>query len=336
MIAKQLLESFLTGFAIAAGVSLLLFPITSRTIVLKQIAEFISGLQGALTAQASYLQSLENKNMFDASPAPHHDPSSSGTQKSQMEHQNKQHGKGSTTLEAKKLKTTIGALGELHGKIAGELGFAKREIAYGKLDGAELKDLFKLTRGVFLPLTGMSSIADIFNRIAENRGWTSTDSKAHNGLEEKKIEEAKEMDIKQWNDFMKSLHGPFEVMTQAMDEGLQHTLYALELAKVPTETTPKVPVADQTSDIEAHGDIIKPGDKRFASYLTRRIDNFYDQRKLTLATWCRQKGLELDENLFQNPTLPAEVESNDLSQHQRNQRQLYLILYVSIPLGSLQ
>ena len=255
-----------------------------------------------------------------------------------MQHQKKQQGKRSTNFEAKKLKTTIGALGELHGKIAGELVFARREIAYGKFEGAELKDLFRLTRGVFLPLTGMSSIADIFNRVAENRGWASTDGKALNGLEEKnKIEETKEMDIRQWNDFMKSLHGPFEVMTQAMDEGLQHTLYALELAKLPKKTTPKVPVADRTPlDIEAHGDIIEPGDKRFAAYLTRRIDNFYDQRKLTLATWCRQKGLELDENLFKNPTLPAEVDSNDLSQHQRNQRQLYLILYVSIPLGSLQ
>lgn len=311
---------------------------TSRTIVLKQTAQFISGLQGALTTQASYLQSLENKNMFDASPASHYDPSSPWTPKSQIQHEKNRRGKDSTTLEAKKLKTTIGALGELHGKIAGELVFARREIAYGKLDGAELKDLFKLTRGVFLPLNGMSSIADIFNRVAENRGWTSTDCKAHNGLEEKnKIEETKEMDINQWNDFMKSLHGPFEVMTQAMDEGLQHTLYALELAKPPKDTTPKVSVADQTPrDIEAHGDIIEPGDKRFVSYLTRRIDNFYDQRKLTLATWCRQKGLELDEDLFKNPTLPAEVDSNDLSQHQRNQRQLYLILYVSIFLGSLQ
>ena len=255
-----------------------------------------------------------------------------------MQHEKNQQEKDSTTLDAKKLKPTIGALGELHGKIAGELVFAKREIAYGKLDGADLKDLFKLTRGVFLPLTGMSSIADIFNRVAENRGWTSTDSMAHSGLEEKKkIEETKKMDIKQWNDFMKSLHGPFEVMTQAMDEGLQHTLYALELAKLPKDTTSKVPVADQTPrDIEAHGDIIEPGDRRFASYLTRRIENFYDQRKLTLATWCRQKGLELDENLFKNHKIPADVESTDISQHQRNQRQLYLVLYVSIPLGSFQ
>lgn len=245
-------------------------------------------------------------------------------------------------MEAEKLKTAFDLLGELHGKMAGELVFAKREIAYGKLDGAELKELFKLTRGVFLPLAGMTSIADIFNRVAESRGWKSANPGPQDELEEKNIiEETKDKEKKQWNNIMKSLHGPFEIMTQAIDEGLQHTLYTLELAKPPkAKTTPKIPVADQTSrDMEAQGDIIEPGDKGFAIYLTRRIDNFYDQRKLNLAIWCRQNGVELDENLFKDPALPApfiDVEREDLFQHQKNQRQLYLILYVSISIGFSQ
>lgn len=309
---------------------------TSRTIAFKQIAGFISGLQGALKAQASYLQSLEDKDMFGASPVSHDDQTNMGARESQTRHEKNRQGKGSTALEAQKLKNSIGVLGELHGKIAGELVFAKREIAYGKLDGAELKELFVLTRSVFLPIAGMSSIADIFNRVAESRGWKSVDPVPHHEIGEKNmIEETKETEKKQWNDIMKSLHGPFEVMTQAMDEGLQHTLYTLELAKLPKEnSTPKIPVADQTlHDVEAQADIIKPGDKGFANYLTRRIDNFYDQRKLTLAIWCRQKGVELDEKLFKNPALPAphiDVKREDLSQHQRNQQQLYLVLYVSI------
>lgn len=302
--------------------------------VFKQTAGFISGLRDALKAQASYLQSLENKDMFGASPQSHDDPTNVGTPHSQIRHETTQQGTDSMALEAERLKIKIGALGELHGKIAGELVFAKREIAYGKLDGAELKELFRLTRGVFMPVAGMSSIADIFNRVAEKRGWISTDSR-QTGLEGKHmVDEAKDKEKKQWNDIMKSLHGPFKVMTQAMDEGLQHTLYTLELANPPKEIiTPKDAVADQTSrDVEAQGDIIKPGDKGFADYLKRRIYNFYDQRKLTLAIWCRQKGFELDENLFKNPALPAphiEVETENLSQHQANQHQLYLILYVS-------
>lgn len=323
----------MTGFGIATGVCLLVFPITSRIIFFKQITGLISGLQGALKAQASYLQSLENRDMFGTSPTSHDDVAS---KQSQTRHKNNPQGKSSTNLEAEKLKTLIRALGELHGKIAAELVFAKREIAYGKLDGTELKELFKLTRDVFLPITGMSSIADIFNRVAEKRGWKTTDSGPQNDLAEKHgIEERKDKEKKQWNDIMKSFHGPFEVMTQAMDEGLQHTLYTLELVKRPKGVIPpKIPVADQTSpDVEAQGDIIRPGDKEFAKYLKRRIDKFYEQRKLTLAIWCRQKGFELDENLFNNPALPAphiEVESENLSQHQQNQQQLYLILYVSI------
>lgn len=311
-------------------------------IVFRQTAGFISGLQGALKAQASYLRSLESKDMFGASSVSDDDPSNIGRQQSQIQRDNSQQGNGSTTLEAKKLKIMIDGLGELHGKIAGELVFGKREIAYGKLSGAEMKELFKLSRDVFIPITGMSSIADIFNRVAEIRGWISTDSGPQAEVEERKlIEDTKDKEKKQWNDIMKSLHGPFEVMTQAIDEGLQHTLYTLELAKPPKEkTSPEIPVEEQTSrDVEAQGDIRKPGDKGFASYLTRRIDTFYDQRKLTLAIWCRQKGVELDERLFKDPALPAphiEVGREDLSQHQRNQRQLYLILYVGVCLGFFQ
>lgn len=335
------MEAFLTGFAIATGVSLLVFPMTSRNIAFQQTAGFINGLRGAIKAQANYLQSLENKDMFGAGPMFHNDPSHIGTQQSQMQHEENQHGSDSTTLEAEKLKVAMRALGELHGKIAGELVFAKREIAYGKLDGAELKELFSLARSVFLPVTGMSSIVDIFNRVAENRGW-KTDSGPQNEIEERQtIEETKEKEKKQWNDIMKSLHGPFEVMTQAMDEGLQHTLYALELAKPPKETiTSKIPLTDQTlHDLEAQGEIVRPGDKGFANYLKGRIDTFYDQRKLNLAIWCRQKGIELDDNLFKNPALPAphiENDSKDLSQHQKNQHQLYLVLYVSISLEFFQ
>lgn len=271
--------------------------------------------------------------MFGASPTSHDDVAS---EQPQTRHENNPQGKRSAPLEAEKLKIMIRALGELHGKIAAELIFAKREMAYGKLDGTELKELFKLTRDVFLPITGMSSIADIFDRVAEKRRWKATDSGPQNDLEEKRgMEERKDKEKKQWNEIMKSFHGPFEVMTQAMDEGLQHTLYTLELAKRPKEVIPhKISVADQTSpDVEAQGEIIRPGDKEFAYYLKTRVDNFYEQRKLTLAIWCRQKGVELDENLFNNSALPAphiEVESENLSQHQQNQQQLYLILYVSI------
>lgn len=309
---------------------------TSRIIALKQIAGFISGLQGALKAQAGYLQSLETKDMFGASLKPQQEPID-GEFDTHGEHQATQRKRSTTSLEAQNLRTAISALGELHSKLGGELAFAKREIAYGNFDAEDLKEIFKLIRNVFIPITGMSSIADIFDRVAERHGWSPTSSESQNKLQgENNISKTKEREKTQWNDIMKTLHSSFETMTEALDEGLQHALFTLQLATPKREkATLKIQVADQaTHDVEEQGDSIRPGDTGFATYLTGKIENFYNQRKLTLAIWCKQRGISLEENLFKNPVIAAphiHTENEDVWQHQRSQRQLYLILYVSIP-----
>jgi hypothetical protein len=61
---KRLLETFLTGFAVAAGVHFVVFPVTCRKIVFKEFAGYLAGLQGALKAHQSYLHSLQDPEQF--------------------------------------------------------------------------------------------------------------------------------------------------------------------------------------------------------------------------------------------------------------------------------
>ncbi|KAL8662244.1 MAG: hypothetical protein Q9168_008286, partial [Polycauliona sp. 1 TL-2023] len=312
--AQRLVEAFLTGFAIATGVSFLVFPLTSRTVVFKTTTGYIKALSSALKAQSKYLQSLEDKNAFgnpshlrnathsgkEQSPSPH-DPSDSSLQ---------------STPEATALKTAVATIAELHGKLGGDLAFAKREIAYGKLDASEISELFKLMRQVMLPIIGMTSVADIFDRVAERRGWKihTDDSAEHQG----RSDEVKDMEKEQWSEIMRTLHEPFETLTDWMDQGLQHALFTLELEKKPGKRRDGAAQTKDanTPDLEENGDAIEPGDERFGSILSSRIDQFYEQRKVTLDTWCRQKGMADPEN------------------HQRHQRQLYLILYMEFLLWS--
>lgn len=58
--------AFLTGLGIAAGVSLLVFPITCREILFRDMSAYISGLQGCVGANMTYLNSLEKEDMFAA------------------------------------------------------------------------------------------------------------------------------------------------------------------------------------------------------------------------------------------------------------------------------
>lgn len=304
---------------------------TSRTIVLKQAAGFISGLQGALKAQAGYLQSLEIKDMFGARLNPQRTLIKGEVSKSHGEYESTQRKISTPSSETQRLRTAISTLGDLHNKLGSELAFAKREIAYGKFDAEDLKELFNLCRGVFIPISGMSSIADIFDRAAERHRdqFQEIDS----------TEKSNEKEERQWNDIMKSLHGSFENMTEALDGGLQHTLITLQLANSTKKNDVlKRQTANQTlHDVEEQGGSIRPGEKDFATFLTRKIDEFYNQRKLSLAIWCKQRNISVDENLFSSSSVLVPhiiADYDDAWQHQQSQRQLYLILYVSISLDS--
>ena len=316
---ERLLEAFLTGFAIATGVSLFIFPVTVRMTFFKQSAGFIQLVQGTLKAQIAYLQSLETADIFSLPgelKEGHHFWHRSQSRKPAM------------SLEAANLKGAVAGLGELHGKIHADLTFAKRETAFGKLDASDISELSKLMQGIFLPLTGVSSATDIFQRIAEK--WAAVEVEGPRSHEEVVAELGA-----QWNQIMKSLHDPFEAMTGAMIAGLQHTLYMLELSKAPVK---------KRQDVEATVGVLEPGDVGYAKQLQSTVNEFYEKRKATLAVYCQQKGLSMTDNPSERMSQfvsQSKVQRNvrddinDLS-HQRNQRQLFLVLYVSEPTSMLR
>ncbi|KAL8728704.1 MAG: hypothetical protein Q9181_005250 [Wetmoreana brouardii] len=332
--AKLLLEAFLTGFGIATAVSFLVFPLTSRTVVFKNAAGYIGALRGALKAQSAYLGSLERKDVF-SEPAKAENGASTRGRKHHLFHREQPKAPSQPSMETSGLKAAVADVAALHGKFNVDAPFAKRELAYGKLDASEISELMKLMRQIMLPIIGMSSVADIFDRIADRRGWKTTSKDDPDKPERSR--EIIEKEIGQWNEIMRTLHGPFETLTEAMDQGLEHALYTLELAKKPRKSGYKSKKASEGTlpDIEATGGTIGPGEKGFADLLCAKIDRFYEQRKLTLNTWCSQHGL--DWNKDQQPQPRPHPDSEGIlasTDHERMQRQLYLILYMEFLLWS--
>lgn len=306
---------------------------TSRTILLKQITGFVNGLQGSLKAQAMYLESLEHEDILGTNSRSLDESDKNKVMQSNDTSPKFEQRKNEDSSNAETLKTTISSLGELYSKMNAELTFAKREIAYGKLNATDLEQLLKLCTSLLLPITGMSSIADIFDRIVESRGWKSM---ADEQLDEKNnIGNAKANEVAQWSNIMKALHNPFEVMTEAMNEGLLHVLYTLEFAKPPKHERQNSEIRDNNiiDDVEAEGEAAKPGSKKFAMSLKKKVDAFYDQRKLTLATVLKQQDVDLREDLFSDSSrsiLYDNINGEDQFNHKRSQRLLYLMLYVSV------
>lgn len=324
--AKLLMETFLTGFAIATGVSLFIFPVSTRMALFSQSAGFVAAAQGTLKAQIAYLQTLEKKDMFRT-------PMESDEEEKTKKPSRNKKGKANESVgspEAERLKAAIGALGELYGKIHADVTFAKRETAWGKLDACDIDELLGLFQDIILPMTGMSSAADIFQRIANQRGWTRRETASTLENEKDKI---------QWNEIMRTLHDPFQEVVETMHDGLQHALYTLELANPPKKRNfNKRSRGDDaaSTDVEAEAEVTKPGDPKYAAYLSQKIDVFVEQRKTTFALLCQQRGLKMDANPFEDhsqtdfrTSTRNEKLTEDPEDHAKDQRQLYLVLYVS-------
>ncbi|TAQ84624.1 hypothetical protein B7494_g7055 [Chlorociboria aeruginascens] len=319
-LVKELLEGFLTAFAISTGVSLFIIPINSRTVVSREQTGYIRLVRSTLKAQTAYLQSFESSDMFSFNFGLDNG-SGDGSSKTEKK-EGKSKSSSAQTSEAAVLKASVSALTALHGKLYGDLPFAKRESAFGKLCAADIEHIFELFRRILIPLVGMSTITDIFERIAERRGWIKSENSSHNIAEAwEKCSESQKLAEKQvWKEVMKTLHEPFAIAAAAMDEGLEHAGLVLEL----------LPNAEKKkgNDEEAKGSEPRPGDKDFAKYLERKMAEFYGKRGATVKAWAREKGLSEDQ--FNSTNLPENPEdiTPDEAQHRRDQQQLYLILFI--------
>lgn len=215
---KELLEGFLTAFAISTGVSLFIIPISSRTVVFKEQAGYVQLIQATLKAQTAYLQSLEASDMFaPEEPVDENDEDVDDSKKAKKNKKTKEKDKPhpAANAQAQALKANLAALTALHGKLHGDMPFGKRETAWGKLDAKDIDEIFTLFRNILIPLIGMSTITDIFERIAERRGWVRIPNSKFDKAEswEALGQEAKEKEKKTWNEIMKTLHEPFEVVS---------------------------------------------------------------------------------------------------------------------------
>lgn len=312
---RRLLISFLTGFGIATGVSLFIIPITCRKVVVKEMTGYLGLLKAAIAAHKGYIHTLEGSNMFGQTYIPEvEDGDDADKQKPKVK------------PEVAAVKKTIGAIQELHGKLTADLAFAKREIAYGKLTPDDLEAMFKLLRSIMLPILGLGSVIDLFERATEINHWDGENMTEHD-------QELRQKGISEWNELFSFVHEPFDAVMQAMDEGLTHIMLKMQFVQ-----SPKKKKGQNQDDTEAKGDAVKPGDKGFAEYMEKQADKFYSSKEPTLRHWVESKGVKLSADYF---SCPDQIDDETLKRlpsittRKRDQRQLYILLYVIFLLNSI-
>ena len=133
-----------------------------------------------------------------------------------------------------------------------------------------------------VPMVGLSSLSDIFERVSQESGWdrsqsfaAATVADATNDAEKTRIES-----INEWHELIRLLKEPFSSLTEVIDEGLQHVAITLELSSRPRE-------ADTPQDEESTGNALKPGDKGFSDILTGEPRSLIKARSLCFAVGAK-------------------------------------------------
>lgn len=309
---KRLLEAFFTGFAIGGGVSLFIFPVTMRFVVFKEMTGYIMTLRKVVTANMAYLRSLEETDMFFR--ADTNIPE-----------------KPKRSPEARAIKEILAGLAALHGKLSVDLVFAKREIAIGKLGPDDIQEVFRHMRGLLLPILGLSSVVDVFERSAEDKNWNHPAPDIPIGELDDPVERSKLEAIQDWHSIMTTMREPFTRISEQIDQGFLHVLITLQL----------IPAPKKDKDAESSGDEPSPGEKGFAEYHGKKVHEFHSKKQGLLRRWCSIRGIELAEDFFENPQTaefkaPAwYYEQTSLDQRRNYRARLYIVLYMDFLLDSI-
>lgn len=292
--ARRLLITFLTGHALATGVSLLILPVTSRSIVDKQLGGMMKLMTATLATHGTYMRSIKA--------TPDNKPS-------QEERET-----------AKKLKGIVITVQELFGKIKLELGFARKEIAWGKLNADQYSEIYDMIREILQPLMGLSTFLQIMKVSWDRRAEYSEIPEAAEAMEA-----MKELETEEWKAIMDLSREAYGQYQKALFAGLSHVALQLEFEKPPKKTK-------NNSDVEeSAGDEPKPGNGGFSDYLAKELQKYQNERNEVIADWARHKDISLPPRFWSQqldkPSL--ERQKTAIQRQNLNQHQLYLVLYLN-------
>lgn len=147
---KEQLLAMLLGVGLAAGVSLFVFPISSRMVVMGEFKVLIGLLKKVVGLQKEYLAALAKEDVFSIEARCAEERAVSRNKKLDKKAKFEAMTKGAKA--AKTLKETAREIRVLAGKTHGNMAYAKRDLAWGKLDAKDLSDTFTLIRNVTIPM----------------------------------------------------------------------------------------------------------------------------------------------------------------------------------------
>ncbi|KAL4747827.1 hypothetical protein BDW72DRAFT_7513 [Aspergillus terricola var. indicus] len=289
---SRLLKGFMLGFAIATGVSLLIYPVTSRGNVFQDIRGYAAQIETVLKAQGDFVEDGFAVCAGQARSGSGRDGTTATTDPTQA--------------SRKKLHAAATGLDAIHAKLQSDLFYSKDEIALGKLSASDLTQFGGLFRNLFLPLSGLAMLPDILDMVSSQERQGSLDAAMINNLGEA----PSQLETEHVAAF---LHGRLEECSELVKAGLQYALLELDIIK------PKQ--LDRHRDEET-GQRLNPLSQHFPAQFEKRRQEYHSTRRQ-----LPQAFVSLETLSHEKPTDGAsddETAATDLDVGQ----DLFLALYI--------
>ncbi|KAJ5771141.1 uncharacterized protein N7511_003192 [Penicillium nucicola] len=257
----RLLKGFMIGFAIATGVSLLIYPITSRGDMFHDLKGYAATVEAVLQAQISFIEGSSETRLFKKPGLLRRARTYRSTQDGQDDDEE------DLQIKEKKLQGAMAKLNGQHNKMHADLFYSKNEVAWGKLSADDLSTIAHLFRNLLLPLSGMSMLPEILESIVKN---------------EKRDEEADDLvEVDEGGLKQSEIHKVVETLqerivdsSELVQHGLHYFLLALELVK------PKhLDKQNNPHDEEARGRTLSPLQPDFPARFEQELHSYYLRRK---------------------------------------------------------
>ncbi|KAI5461937.1 hypothetical protein BGZ63DRAFT_485166 [Mariannaea sp. PMI_226] len=302
---REQLVAMLFGMGLAAGVSLFIFPISSRMVVFAEFKSLIGLLRKMVALQKKILAELTTEQVIasqmvsrrDFGPQNKHVVQPKGD-KAKREDMSKH------ATATKCLRDTADEIKALVRKIDNDISYAKRDMAWGSLDAKDLSEIL-----------AMDTIMDILQRVTERGRWIMDNDIQFQNLEESDLEN------QMWTDLMKEMKVQFQTLSEASEQGLEHAGIRLQITTKPKACERST--SNGSNDVEANGDQIKTGDEGFANLLDKKLWQFYSQQGEILRTLVSEPapiGGELKSTQLQHSSSSTPI--------LRNRTRLYIAIYL--------
>ncbi|KAL5339387.1 MFS transporter [Aspergillus crustosus] len=238
---SRLLKGFMLGFAVAIGVSLFVYPVTSRGHVFEDFRKYAQRIDEVLQSQLDFVIEYPVAwcRRLDSDLAP-----------------------PDVELKKNRLQAAMVQLDTLHGKLHTDLFYAEDEVAWGKLSAAEVGHICGLLRNVLLPLSGISMHPDILEMVMQRE---EPDIQDDDSPADPKEQAPGQAQMEQVRDM---LHDRLTDCAGLVSAGLGYALLNMELVKPPKDIRD-----EETGSIRL--DAMNP---EFTSHFQQRLRDYHSQR----------------------------------------------------------